>query len=38
MSSLPRTALALDGGRPLRASMLEFAPPVIGDEELASVG
>ncbi|HEY3763879.1 MAG TPA: DegT/DnrJ/EryC1/StrS family aminotransferase [Gaiellales bacterium] len=29
--------LAIDGGRPLRATMLEFSPPVIGAEEIESV-
>jgi dTDP-4-amino-4,6-dideoxygalactose transaminase len=31
------TRLAVDGGRPVRATMLDFSPPVIGDEEVASV-
>ncbi len=29
--------LAIDGGSPLRATMLEFSPPVIGTEEIESV-
>ena len=29
--------LAIDGGTPVRRAMLEFSPPVIGEEEVASV-
>jgi dTDP-4-amino-4,6-dideoxygalactose transaminase len=29
--------LAIDGGTPVRAAMLDFSPPVIGDEEIESV-
>ncbi len=29
--------LAIEGGTPVRAAMLEFSPPVIGDEEIESV-
>jgi dTDP-4-amino-4,6-dideoxygalactose transaminase len=29
--------LAIDGGSPVRSTMLDFAPPLIGDEEVASV-
>ncbi len=29
--------LAIDGGRPIRATPLDFSPPLIGDEEVASV-
>jgi dTDP-4-amino-4,6-dideoxygalactose transaminase len=29
--------LAIDGGTPVRAAMLEFSPPVIGEEEIESV-
>jgi dTDP-4-amino-4,6-dideoxygalactose transaminase len=31
------TRLALDGGTPVRATMLDFSPPVIGEEEVESV-
>jgi dTDP-4-amino-4,6-dideoxygalactose transaminase len=37
MSSISPTRLAIDGGTPVRASMLDFSPPVIGDEEVESV-
>jgi dTDP-4-amino-4,6-dideoxygalactose transaminase len=37
MSSPAETRLAVDGGRPVRETMLDFSPPVIGDEEVASV-
>src|SRR3712207_4331987 len=37
MSSLPRSALAVDGGRPVRETPLEFAPPLIGPDEMESV-
>ena len=33
--SLP--TLAIDGGAPVRATLLDFAPPVIGEEEVAAV-
>ncbi len=36
MSSVS-TRPAIDGGTPVRSALLEFSPPVIGDEELASV-
>ena len=37
MSSPAETRLAVDGGRPVRETMLDFSPPVIGDEEVESV-
>jgi len=37
MSESTDTRLALDGGTPLRRTMLDFSPPVIGDEEVESV-
>jgi len=37
MSSTTPTTLAIDGGTPVRDTLLSFSPPVIGDEEIASV-
>ena len=37
MSSLPTHTLAIDGARPVRDAMLDFSPPVIGEEEIDSV-
>jgi dTDP-4-amino-4,6-dideoxygalactose transaminase len=37
MSSTSQSTPAIDGGQPVRDSLLEFSPPVIGDEEIASV-
>ncbi len=37
MSRPAETELAVDGGRPVRETMLDFSPPVIGDEEVESV-
>jgi len=37
MSSLPTHTLAIDGARPVRDEMLDFSPPVIGEEEIESV-
>jgi dTDP-4-amino-4,6-dideoxygalactose transaminase len=37
MSGSAPTGLAIDGGRPVRETMLEFSPPVIGAEEVDSV-
>jgi dTDP-4-amino-4,6-dideoxygalactose transaminase len=37
MSTLPRPALAIEGGPPVRAEPLEFAPPALGQEEIDSV-
>ena len=37
MTGSTDTRLALDGGTPVRSTMLDFSPPVIGDEEVASV-
>src|SRR6185312_16050344 len=37
MSESTDTRLALDGGTPVRRTMLDFSPPVIGDEEVESV-
>ena len=37
MSESTGTRLALDGGTPVRPAMLDFSPPVIGDEEVESV-
>jgi hypothetical protein len=37
MSSAIPATLAIDGGTPVRDSMLSFSPPVLGDEEIASV-
>jgi dTDP-4-amino-4,6-dideoxygalactose transaminase len=35
-SAIPQT-LAIDGGPPVRETMLSFSPPLIGDDEIASV-
>ena len=37
MSSTTPTTLAIDGGTPVRETLLSFSPPVMGDEEIASV-
>ena len=37
MSSAIPATLAIDGGTPVRDSMLSFSPPMLGDEEIASV-
>jgi dTDP-4-amino-4,6-dideoxygalactose transaminase len=37
MSRPAETDLAVDGGRPVRETMLDFSPPVIGNEEVESV-
>jgi dTDP-4-amino-4,6-dideoxygalactose transaminase len=37
MSSTSDTRPAIDGGRPVRDTLLEFAPPLLGDEEIESV-
>jgi dTDP-4-amino-4,6-dideoxygalactose transaminase len=37
MSSTTPSTPAIDGGSPVRATLLQFSPPVIGDEEIASV-
>jgi perosamine synthetase len=37
MSSAIPATLAIDGGTPVRDSMLSFSPPTLGDEEIASV-
>lgn len=37
MSSIKPSTLAIDGGIPVRDSLLSFSPPVMGDEEIASV-
>jgi dTDP-4-amino-4,6-dideoxygalactose transaminase len=37
MSSTTPSTPAIDGGSPVRDSLLEFSPPVLGDEEIASV-
>jgi dTDP-4-amino-4,6-dideoxygalactose transaminase len=37
MSRPATERLAIDGGTPLRPALLEFSPPVIGDEEVESV-
>jgi dTDP-4-amino-4,6-dideoxygalactose transaminase len=37
MSSISETRPAIDGGRPVRDTLLEFAPPLLGDEEIESV-
>jgi dTDP-4-amino-4,6-dideoxygalactose transaminase len=37
MSGPATERLAIDGGAPVRTAMLEFSPPVIGDEEVESV-
>ena len=37
MNRTSQTRPAIDGGSPVRDRLLEFSPPVIGDEEIASV-
>jgi perosamine synthetase len=37
MSRTAASKLAIDGGSPVRSTLLEFAPPVIGQEEIDSV-
>ena len=37
MSSTAPSTLAIDGGIPVRDTLLSFSPPVMGDEEVASV-
>jgi dTDP-4-amino-4,6-dideoxygalactose transaminase len=37
MSSTAPSSLAIDGGTPVRDTLLSFSPPVMGDEEVASV-
>jgi dTDP-4-amino-4,6-dideoxygalactose transaminase len=37
MSSTTPSILAIDGGTPVRETLLSFSPPVIGDEEIESV-
>ena len=37
MSSTKPSTPAIDGGTPVRDTLLEFSPPVMGDEEIASV-
>jgi dTDP-4-amino-4,6-dideoxygalactose transaminase len=37
MSSTAPSTLAIDGGTPVRDTLLSFSPPVMGDEEVASV-
>lgn len=37
MSSTTSTTPAIDGGTPVRATLLQFSPPTIGAEEIASV-
>jgi dTDP-4-amino-4,6-dideoxygalactose transaminase len=37
MSRTTPSTLALDGGVPVRETLLSFSPPVIGDEEVAAV-
>ena len=37
MSSTTPSTPAIDGGIPVRDRLLEFSPPVLGDEEIASV-
>jgi dTDP-4-amino-4,6-dideoxygalactose transaminase len=37
MSTLPRPALAIDGGPPVRRELLDFAPPVLGQAEIDNV-
>jgi len=37
MSSTTPSTPAIDGGTPVRDTLLEFSPPVMGDEEIASV-
>ena len=37
MSSTKPSTPAIDGGTPVRDTLLQFSPPVLGDEEIASV-
>jgi dTDP-4-amino-4,6-dideoxygalactose transaminase len=37
MSSTTPDTPAIDGGTPVRATLLEFSPPLLGDAEIASV-
>ena len=37
MSSTTPSTLAIDGGTPVRQTLLSFSPPVMGDEEVESV-
>ncbi|HEY0387288.1 MAG TPA: DegT/DnrJ/EryC1/StrS family aminotransferase [Gaiellales bacterium] len=37
MSSTTPSTPAIDGGAPVRERLLEFSPPVLGEEEIASV-
>jgi dTDP-4-amino-4,6-dideoxygalactose transaminase len=37
MSSTTPSTPAIDGGTPVRDTLLEFSPPVLGDEEITSV-
>jgi len=37
MSSTTPSTPAIDGGSPVRDTLLEFSPPVLGDEEITSV-
>ncbi len=37
MSSTKPSTLAIDGGTPVRDTLLSFSPPVMGDEEIESV-
>jgi dTDP-4-amino-4,6-dideoxygalactose transaminase len=37
MSSTTPSTPAIDGGAPVRERLLEFSPPVLGDEEITSV-
>ena len=37
MTGEPDPQLAIDGGQPVRATPLDFSPPLIGDEEVESV-
>ena len=37
MSSTKPSTLAIDGGAPVRETLLSFSPPVMGDEEIESV-
>ena len=37
MTDEPDPQLAIEGGQPVRATPLDFSPPLIGDEEVESV-
>jgi dTDP-4-amino-4,6-dideoxygalactose transaminase len=37
MSSISETRPAIDGGTPVRDTLLEFAPPLLGEEEIEAV-